>query len=181
VTIAALRSLLDQAQPEVPRLPAPRLPSRKETPPVDTKAPDPAAEAGSPQEAAEPSNQLQKLLSWGRGHADPQVRDHAEQVAASLTALRERHRVDNELATIAIEEAELAERLEALRSRRDQLQPPAKSVKKPRSAPAYDAPAVRAWAAASGLQCPAVGRVPKHVLDAWQQHQDQQQPLQLAS
>lgn len=106
-----------------------------------------------------------QLLKWGDDHDDPQVQDQAARARVLLGGLRRRHAADQELAAISSEAEELEQRLAELRAREAELAPAKKAGR--RVSPSYDAPAVRAWAKAAGVDCPDRGRVPKAVLDAW--------------
>jgi hypothetical protein len=179
MTIAALRRLLDQELPDVPRHPAPRLPRQhftaKESPTVTTApaprpAPDaePTASADVRLKAVTTTEQLpvDQLLAWGDQHDDPDVQDQAARARALLTGLSRRHAADRELAQITTEAERLEQRLAALRAREAELAPPKKAKKTPTQRD-YDPATVRAWAQQAGVNCPDRGRVPKTVVDAW--------------
>jgi len=175
VTIAALRALLDeidqQGGPEAARQnrlslsadaqegpqamaqPVPQLPS----------TPEPPLTAVTTEPKPTPVGQL---LKWGDEHPDPEVQDQAARARAALTGLRRRHAADQELAAITTEAEQLEQRLAELRAREAELAP-AKKAKSKRKPVEYPAAEVRAWAAANGHSCPAVGRVPRAVVDAW--------------
>ncbi|CAL9662358.1 hypothetical protein SUDANB178_07028 [Streptomyces sp. enrichment culture] len=94
-----------------------------------------------------------QLLAWGDQHDDPEIQDQAARTRIALAGLRARYAADREL-------------------RKDQLVPTVKP-KRNRRPVDYPAAEVRAWAAATGVDCPAVGRVPKAVVDAWRAAQSQ--------
>jgi hypothetical protein len=106
-----------------------------------------------------------QLLAWGDQHADAEVQDQAARARIALHGLRQRHAADQELAAIDSEEEQLAKRLAELRERKAELAPA--KAKKPRKHVDYPAAEVRAWARGQGIDCPATGRVPKAVVDAW--------------
>ncbi|MFJ6905582.1 WhiB family transcriptional regulator [Streptomyces griseoluteus] len=105
-----------------------------------------------------------KLLAWGDQHADPGIQDQAARARAALVGLRQRYAADRELTALESEEEQLARRLEEIRSRKGELAP-AKAKKKTQRD--YEPAEVRAWAKANSVDCPALGRVPKAVVDAW--------------
>ncbi|MEU9245829.1 WhiB family transcriptional regulator [Streptomyces sp. NPDC048385] len=107
------------------------------------------------------------LLAWADKHDDADIQDQAARAGALLASLRIRHAADHELAAIGSEVAELEERLAALRAREAELAPT--PTKKPRQPPTYPAAVVRARAKENGIACPANGRVPKTVVDAWRE------------
>lgn len=104
-----------------------------------------------------------QLLKWGQTHTDPKVQKLAEQARATLLALRKRHAADQELAALDAETEQLQKRLAEVQARKAELAP-AKASRRKHS---YKAVEVRAWAAANGIDCPPVGRVPTKVVDAW--------------
>lgn len=169
MTIAALRALIDEELPYVPRHPAPPIPHRHfsaKEPDTVTTIPSTRQEP-SPAPRAEPAPlPVGQLLAWGAAHPDKAIRDHAEKARMSLGALRTRHQADEELSCIDTEAAELAKRLAELEARKAELVP-AKS-RAPRS---YDAAAVRAWALQQDMDVPTRGRVPNAVVDAWRRAQ----------
>jgi len=107
-----------------------------------------------------------QLLKWGADHPDTAVQDQAERARAALAGLRMRHAADLELSAITSEREQLEKRLAEIQAREAELAPPKKKAGR-RTAPSYDAKAVRAWAAEHGIDCPRVGRVPNSVLDRW--------------
>jgi hypothetical protein len=175
VTIAALLALLDeidaqggpeearqnrlnlsdctQEGPQAMAQPVPKLAS----------IPEPQLTAATTEPQPVPVGQL---LKWGDEHADPEVQDQAARARAALVGLRKRHAADQELAAITTEAEQLEQRLAELRAREAELAP-AKKAKSKRKPVEYPAAEVRAWAAANGHSCPAVGRVPRAVVDAW--------------
>ncbi|MEU2180081.1 Lsr2 family DNA-binding protein [Streptomyces thermolilacinus] len=174
MTIAALRALLDEELPDVPRHPAPELPhkpsatARKEPPPVQpvpftqpsTPAPAPAA---TPASAPIPVGQL---LAWADQHEDPAVREQSAQARTALVGLRRRHAADQELQRLAQEQQDLEERLAAIQARQAELAPPKRRRRRTGNAD-IDSAAVRAWARQAGVACPPTGRPPAAVVDAW--------------
>lgn len=165
MTIAALRAIQNQEFPEVHRRPALRLPHQpataKEAPAMPT-TPMPPAAAASTDTVELPVGQL---LAWAHQHEDPKVQDQGAQVRAALAGLRQRHEADTELAAITTEAEQLERRLAELRAREAELAPPKPKTK--RKAVAYPAAEVRAWARINGMNCPATGRIPGIVVDAW--------------
>ncbi|MEU1800841.1 histone-like nucleoid-structuring protein Lsr2 [Streptomyces sp. NPDC019937] len=182
MTIAALRRLLDEAQPDVPRHPAPQLPHQnfpaKEEPAVQTTN-DHQPEPPAPQTEEQPLP-VSQLLAWADGHPDPDVQDQGARARAALTGLRARHAADTELAHITEEAEQLEQRLAELRAREDELRPTAR--KKPRKAVErdYEPAVVRAWAKQQGIECSPIGRVPGEIVDRWRAA-GRPQPLQIAS
>jgi hypothetical protein len=170
LALAELNRLVPGAPALAPSTPAARL----------APVPDLADEAGTGTGAAAaaqpapagPDTQMRipsvtALLKWAEAHPDASVRDHATQARTVLLALRERHAADLEITALTSEMAELDSRRGRVAERLAALQPaPAKTVK-PKRERDYDPKAVRAWAAENGLACPALGRVPGPVLDAW--------------
>ncbi|MEV5774259.1 histone-like nucleoid-structuring protein Lsr2 [Streptomyces antimycoticus] len=122
----------------------------------------------APEEAvAEAIPELADLLAWAAAHDDQVVRDHGAQASAALAALRERRRVDEELAQITTEATELEKRLADLRARESELRPqPAAGRKKKRDRD-YDPREVRHWARENGYTLPDRGQIPKAVRNAW--------------
>ena len=178
MTIAALHRLLDeidaQGGPEAARHNRLHLPDEGTTDPMSTAhklpTPDVAVNADADvrlKAVTTPAEQIPvgQLLAWGDQHPDAEVQDQAARARAALTGLRRRHAADQELAAIDSEEEQLAKRLAELRARKAELAPAkAKKTRKPVDYPAAE---VRAWAKGQGIDCPATGRVPKVVLDAW--------------
>ncbi|MFB7224200.1 MULTISPECIES: hypothetical protein [Terrabacteria group] len=175
MTIAALHRLLDeidtQGGPEAARQNRLHLPEAQKGPapmaqpvPQLSSIPDlplKARAAGEPQPLP-----VGQLLKWGDEHPDPQVQDQAARARAVLAGLRKRYATDQELTAITTEAEQLEKRLVELRSREAELAPPKKKPTK-RKPVDYPAAEVRAWAAANGVDCPPVGRVPKTVVEAW--------------
>jgi hypothetical protein len=175
MTIAAFRALLDeidrQGGPEAARHNRLHIPDDDRTSTVDTDtAPTPSLVAARPMPTAHEEAEslpVGKLLAWANEHPDPEVQDQAARLGAGLADLRSRYATDRELNAITSEAEQLERRLAELRSREQELAPAKPKAR--RAAPSYDAPAVRGWARANNIPCPAVGRVPKAVLDAWRQ------------
>ncbi|MEU2764286.1 hypothetical protein [Streptomyces sp. NPDC007094] len=167
MTIAALLALIEEELPGIPRHPAPQIPrsrfSAKDT--TMNTQPEPAARPSSPSSTTAPMA-VGALIAWALGHSDRAVRRHGEQAHDNLGWLRTRHAADEELARVDAEEADLEERLAAVRARKAQLGSPSK-----RKSPVRDyVPAeVRAWARGAGLDVPAVGTVPNTVVAAWRE------------
>jgi hypothetical protein len=186
MTIAALRALLEeidhQGGQEAARHnrlqlpddegtpdPMPTAPALRPTPPaVDVQLKSAADVRLKP--ATEDPEQLPvgKLLAWGDAHLDPDVQDQAARARAALTGLRQRYATDRELTAITTEAEQLEKRLAELQARKAELAPTKAKTRK--RAPSDHEPAVvRAWARENGVECPAMGRVPKAVVDAWKQ------------
>lgn len=184
MTVRALRNLLAeidrQGGPEAARQGRLHLPDKAPT----ERTPQPMATAPAPRPAPpaplttaadvrlktapgfEPEGlSVGQLLKWGDEHPDAEVRDQAARGRAILTGLRRRHAADAELTALALEREQLQKRLAELTARESELAP----AKKTRKAVSYPAAEVRAWASANNIPCPAVGRVPKPVVDAWRE------------
>ncbi|MFJ7049010.1 histone-like nucleoid-structuring protein Lsr2 [Streptomyces sp. NPDC101112] len=170
MTITALRALLDeidtQGGPEAARqwrLAIPDPPTER-TSPVDTHptTQPPAATAAVDDPERMP---VGKLLAWADAHQDPDVQDQSARARAAITGLRRRYATDHELAAITTEAEQLEQRLAELRAREAELAPA--NTKRARKPVAYPAAEVRAWAKENGHDCPAVGRVPKPIVEAW--------------
>ncbi|MGN7139051.1 WhiB family transcriptional regulator [Streptomyces pseudogriseolus] len=135
----------------------------------------PAAERTTPPMTSQPSNAtataealpVDQLLEWGDAHTDPEVQDQAARARAALVGLRRRHAADAELTASTSEAEQLEKRLAELRAREAELTPAKKTTKKKAVQRDYEPAAVRAWAKENGVDCPASGRVPKKVVDAW--------------
>lgn len=174
MTIAALRALLDeidtQGGPEAARQNRLNLPDEGSPEPMSTAPalPQPPAvdvRLKSVTGHAPENIPVGQLLKWGDEHADPEVQDQAARARAALTGLRKRYAADRELEQITTEAEELEKRLAELRARQEQLAPA--KPKKQRTPVDYPAREVRAWARENSLDCPATGRIPKKVVDAW--------------
>ncbi|MFE7236121.1 hypothetical protein ACFVAF_37015 [Streptomyces sp. NPDC057596] len=184
MTIAGLRALLDeidrQGGPDAARdnrlhltdegaaHPMSTAPALRPTPlAADVPLKDGADVRLKPVPATEDPETLPvgKLLAWGDQHADPDIQDQAARARAVLAGLRQRYATDRELTAITSEREQLEQRLAELQARETELAPA--KPKKPRKPAGYPAAEVRAWAAANDVDCPAVGRVPKTVVEAW--------------
>ncbi|MFJ6561885.1 hypothetical protein ACIQMV_18890 [Streptomyces sp. NPDC091412] len=175
MTIAALHRLLDeidtQGGPEAARQGRLRLTDDTQEGPEPMAQPVPQLSSipDLPLKAR-PTNEPQplpvgQLLKWGDEHPDPEVQDQAARARAALGGLRKRYATDQELTAITTEAEQLEKRLAELRTREAELVPA--KPKKTRKPVGYPAAEVRAWAAANGVDCPPVGRVPKKVVEAW--------------
>ncbi|GGR70884.1 MULTISPECIES: Lsr2 family DNA-binding protein [Streptomyces] len=166
MTIAALRRLLDeidrQGGPDAARHNTLRL-----TDDEGATEPMTATQTARPPAADTDPERLPvgQLLAWGDQHDDPEIQDQAARARIALAGLRARYAADQELRALTSEEEQLAQRLAEIRARKDELEPA--KPKKARKPVDYPAAEVRAWAAANGVACPAVGRVPRAVVDAW--------------
>lgn len=162
MTIAALRLLLDEELPDVPRHPAPLIPhtARKRQTMQQQPSPIPGPRT-TPQAppAGAPVVPIGRIIAWAEQHATRSVARKGEQARALMAELRALHAAD--------EEQRLLQQLEELRARKEQLRPA------PRKAPTRDyVPAeVRAWARAAGLDVPAIGTVPNVIVQAWREQQ----------
>lgn len=108
------------------------------------------------------------LLKWGDEHPDTDIRDQAARAGALLAGLRMRYAADKELTALNDEASQLEKRLAELRARQAELAPAKKAKRKAGTVVRdYDSRTVRAWAEENGIECPATGRVPKAVVDAW--------------
>lgn len=183
MTVAALRALLDQELPHVPRHPAPHLPhihfTAKETPmqTAAAGAPHPARSTlrrlPAPAPGAERERETERipvgeLLAWADKHQDPAIQDQSARARADLTGLRARHQADRELAAITAEAEQLERRLTEIRRRQSELRPKRKTKRD------YDSAEVRVWARANGHTVPDRGQIPKKVLQAWRERQTPQ-------
>ncbi|MFJ4365099.1 WhiB family transcriptional regulator [Streptomyces chartreusis] len=154
--LAALRELL----PLIPGADVHPPAERTEPPMTNTPAPP-------------PDNQLvttSTLLRWAADHSDPHVKAEAASAEAALAGLRQRYAADQELTAITTEAADLEKRLAELRAREAELAPTPKKARKPVDYPAAE---VRVWAREQNISCPASGRVPKAVVDAWRAAQQE--------
>ncbi|WP_052479816.1 histone-like nucleoid-structuring protein Lsr2 [Streptomyces sp. NBRC 110035] len=135
----------------------------------DAQQPDEGTVTMPDQTAPEATDNIPigRLLKWGEDHPDTDVQDQAARIRAGLLGLRRRYAADQELTAIATEREQLEKRLAELGSREAELAPA--KAKRKRATPVrdYDTRTVRAWAAENGVDCPAVGQIPKRVLDAW--------------
>lgn len=173
MTIGAFRRLLaeidTQGGPDAARHNRLHLPDEGTTDPMST-APHVAVKAGADVRLKAVTTNTEQitvgqLLAWGDKHPDAEVQDQAARARIALHGLRQRHTADQELAAIDSEEEQLAKRLAELRARKAELAPA--KAKKQRKPVDYPAAEVRAWAKGRGMDCPATGRVPKAVVDAW--------------
>ncbi|MFI7239320.1 histone-like nucleoid-structuring protein Lsr2 [Streptomyces cyaneofuscatus] len=166
MTIAALWALIDEELPGIPRHPAPRIPrthfSAKDTTMTTSPVPQPRPADPPPAEAAPIA--VGALIAWAHAHSDKAVRRLGDQVHFALGELRTRHQGEQELAKVAAEEAELEERLAAVRARKAELAPKRKAPTRD-----YDPAEVRTWARAEGLPVPDRGQIPAAVLAAWRE------------
>lgn len=176
MTIAALRALLDeidrQGGPKAARQGRLDIPDERTPHPVSTApslSPTPSAGVRPTQATAE-AMPIGQLLKWGDEHPDSDVRDQAARARIALTGLRQRHAADQELTALTTEREQLEKRLAELQAREAELLPAKKPKAKRKPANYvrdYDTRTVRAWSDANGIDCPRVGQLPKHVLDAW--------------
>lgn len=166
MTIAALLRLLDeidaQGGPDAARQGRLHQPDHQE-PDMPQPVPQPGPARATPATSTPPGLSVGQLLAWADGHDDAEVQVEAARARALLTGLRARHAADEELTAITTEAEQLEERLAQLHARQAELAPKKGSAKRP----AYPAREVRAWAKEHGVACPAVGRVPAAVVDAW--------------
>ncbi|MEU0001969.1 hypothetical protein ABZ069_34180 [Streptomyces microflavus] len=165
MTIAALRALIDEELPGIPRHPAPRIPrtrfSAKDTP---MTSPVPHPRPADPTPAENPPITVGALIAWAHAHSDKAVRRLGDQAHLALGQLRTHHHDEQELTDLAAKETELEERLAAVRASMAQLKPK-------RKAPArdYEPATVRAWARENSVPVPAMGQIPAAVLTAWRE------------
>ncbi|MFI7236134.1 histone-like nucleoid-structuring protein Lsr2 [Streptomyces cyaneofuscatus] len=168
MTVAALRALIDEELPGIPRHPAPRIPrtrfSAKDTNTMTTlPVPHPRPADPQPAETEAAPLAVGALIAWAHAHSDKAVRRLGDQAHLALGELRTRHQKEEQLTRVAAEEAELEERLAEVRARKAQLAPRGKPVRD------YAPAAVRAWARAEGLTVPDRGQIPAAVLNAWRE------------
>ncbi|WP_326780406.1 WhiB family transcriptional regulator [Streptomyces longwoodensis] len=145
------------------------LDSNDQPPPERTDPPMTADTTTTPPADTELTT-VSKLLRWAEEHPDGEIRDQGARAEAAITSLRQRYVADQELAAITTERERLEQRLAALQAREAELAPPKRKAKKVERD--YEPAAVRAWAAENGVDCPALGRVPKAVVDLWRAAQN---------
>lgn len=166
MTIAALLALLDeidaQGGPEAARHNRLHLPDDDRTPMDTTDFPEVQRRAQDAEHLP-----LGALLKWGDEHPDKDIQDQAARARMAVHGLRTRYAADQELAAITSEAADLEKRLAELRAREAELAPA--KPKSKRKGVDYPAAEVRVWAKENGVAVPALGRVPKAVVDAWRQ------------
>ena len=134
-------------------------------------APTPPRPTAGPRLAAVPDRQeppmqpAQTLAQRAANTADPKVlalhakaKDAQERLRAAVEAWEAKSEARRRVADL---EAQLAEAKAALK--------PGKA--KPAVAGGGDAKTIRAWAAANGVDCPRVGKVPNHVRHAYEEAQ----------
>ncbi|MFE4649312.1 histone-like nucleoid-structuring protein Lsr2 [Streptomyces sp. NPDC056707] len=165
MTIAALQQLLAEELPDVPRLPAPRIPQIVARKRKSMSAQSPVPGPRTPQAA--PSAGLTvattgALIAWAEKHPTKSVARKGEQVRELLRELRDLQAADEERAQTDAEEKRLLQQLAALRARKQELRPKRKSP-----ASDYNQAEVRTWARANGHAVPARGSVPALVVEAW--------------
>ncbi|MGA4896714.1 WhiB family transcriptional regulator [Streptomyces griseoincarnatus] len=148
------------------RSPVPKRKRRPTSAVERTSPPMTTTPASSPSEIAE-ALPVDQLLEWGDAHSDPEVQDQAARARAALVGLRRRHAAEAELTAITSEAEQLEQRLAELRARQAELTPAKKTAKKQAVQRDYEPATVRAWAKDNGVDCPATGRVPKAVVEAW--------------
>ncbi|MCZ0207932.1 Lsr2 family protein [Streptomyces sp. UMAF16] len=176
MTIAALLRLLDeidrQGGPDAARHNSLRLDAEGTSQPMTTapartsaQLPAPLVELRLPVTTDPEKLPVGKLLAWGDQHDDPEIQDQAARARIALAGLRARYAADQELRALTNEEEQLAQRLAEIRARKDELEPT--KPKKARRPVDYPVSEVRAWAAATGVDCPPRGRIPKAVVEAW--------------
>lgn len=169
MTIAALLRLLAEIDaeggPEAARRNHPRLRNHEGSPMTETAGWHATPPIADDHQEKPESLPVGKLLKWGDEHQDRGIQDQAARARAALAGLRTRHAADQELAAITSEAEQLEKRLAALRAREAELAPAKPKARK--VALDYDTAVVRAWAKATGVACPPVGRVPRAVVDAW--------------
>lgn len=168
VTIAALQQLLEEELPDVPRHPAPQIPHTARKRQTMLQQPRPVPGPRAPLEAPTAGTTplpVGKLIARAEKHPTRTVARKGEQARALLSELRTLYAADEELAQVDAEEQRLQQQLADLRARKAELRP------KTRKAPARDyVPAeVRAWARTAGMDVPAIGTVPKAIVQAWRE------------
>lgn len=110
-----------------------------------------------------------RLLVWADGHQDAAVRDNATKARQLLLDLHNRQATDNEIATLTTELSEIERRRQELADRLAALQPAPAKPAKAKTVRDYEPKTVRQWAIENNLNVPAIGRVPRNVVDAWRQ------------
>jgi hypothetical protein len=116
--------------------------------------------------------EFESLLQAADATGVPRLQRAATKIRDLITELRTDLAQHTREATLRAEQAKLEAQLaaikEQLRPQRTQPIPPTASSTEAGPAP-LDAKAVRAWAQKQGLYCPARGRIPDAVTDAYQQ------------
>ncbi|MEE6273496.1 histone-like nucleoid-structuring protein Lsr2 [Georgenia sp. MJ206] len=150
------------------RAPAPR--------PVPPRAPTPAAAAPTPAPAtttATAGDGPSGLIQRGKKSPAKRIQNAARRVEEALATLdgllAEDAKKRKAEAAAKAEEAKLrseVQRLERELAAKKAALKPARPTSSAATA-GVEAKAVRAWAAENGIECPAVGRVPRRVLDAY--------------
>jgi hypothetical protein len=111
------------------------------------------------------------LLAWADKHDDNRIRTVARRVREGLDELNARHAGDAEAREAAAEVKRLSEQLEAAKARyRAAAGTPARTTR-PKAGPEHTAQlaAIRTWATANGHQVAPLGRIPRHIVDAYDQ------------
>jgi hypothetical protein len=134
---------------------------------------------GDPPAPAVAADPLGDVIARGKASFDQRARHLARRAADSLEALRgrlaevaaEQERLDAEAGARAEAEAKVAAARAELEAALAEAARYGKAKRQsPKAKPLQDGPPprdIRAWAIAGGLDCPAFGRIPNHVMDAW--------------
>ncbi|MFD7860950.1 histone-like nucleoid-structuring protein Lsr2 [Streptomyces sp. NPDC059783] len=174
MTISALRALLDEELPDVPRHPAPQIPHTARNPHTARKRKrmnqQPAVPGPRPAQDTTPSYDdpplsTGALLAWAIAHSTKGIARKGVQARELLAELRTLRADAERIAQADAEEKRLLEALAAVRARKEQLRPRRKTTA-PGTATATQA-AVRAWARSKGLPVAERGSIPASVVEAW--------------
>lgn len=179
MTIAALRRLLEEELPDVPRHPAPLIPhtARKRQTMQQQPRPVPGPQIAQhesritnhvPTAAAETPIPIGRVIAWAEQHPTRAVARKGEQARALLGELRQLHAADEELTAADAEEQRLVQQLAELRARKEKLRP---TTRRKQAARDYVPAEVRAWARANGRDVPAIGTLPRPIVQAWREAQ----------
>ena len=163
MTIAALRALLDDAQPDVPRHPAPQIPQiaarKRKIMNQSSPVPGPRSTQEAPSAGQAPLA-VGALIAWAIAHDTKSVARKGIQARELLAELRGLYADAERIAKADAEEQRLLQALAAVRARKEQLRPKRKTS-------GVDQAAVRAWARANGHTVPDRGNVPAAIVAAW--------------
>ncbi|MGW2591980.1 Lsr2 family DNA-binding protein [Streptomyces sp. NPDC001515] len=170
MTIAALRALLDEELPDVPRHPAPQHNARKRKRMNQQPAPGPRPAQDTTHSYDEPPLSTGALIAWAIAHSTKSIARKGVQARELLAELRTLRADAERIAQADAEEQRLLEALAAVRARKEQLRPRRKTTA-PGTATATQA-AVRAWARSKGLPVAERGSIPASVVEAWKAAQD---------
>jgi hypothetical protein len=160
------------AKKSTPAATAPENTEPENTEPENTEPESSGPESSGPQGAGpEPAGGLEGLLQAAEAAGVPRLQRAAVKIRDLAAELRTDLAGHTREVTLRAEQAELEARLAAVKEQlRPRRTPPALADARAAdagAAPAVDTKAVRAWAAEQGLDCPARGRIPGAVADAY--------------